>query len=105
AGIPLTHRDFSQSVRFVTGHLKNEQPDLNWSALVDEQQTLVIYMGLLTLQTICEQLVAHGMSPAMPVAIVEQGTLPEQRVLTGTVADMADKAAELGVRAPAIIII
>ncbi|ALO46206.1 siroheme synthase CysG [Pseudohongiella spirulinae] len=105
AGIPLTHRDFSQSVRFVTGHLKNEQPDLNWSALVDEEQTLVIYMGLLTLQTICEQLIAHGMSTAMPVAIVEQGTLPRQRVLTGTVSDIAHRAAELGVKAPAIIII
>lgn len=105
AGIPLTHRDFSQSVRFVTGHLKNEQPDLNWSALVDEEQTLVIYMGLLTLQTICEQLMAHGMSATMPVAIVEQGTLPRQRVLTGTVSDIAEKATALGVKAPAIIII
>ncbi|MDH7943106.1 siroheme synthase CysG [Pseudohongiella sp. SYSU M77423] len=105
AGIPLTHRDFSQSVRFVTGHLKNDQPDLDWQALAAEQQTLVIYMGLLTLPLICEQLLSHGMSTDMPVAVVEQGTLPQQRVVKGTLTSIADKVAAAEVRAPAIIII
>jgi uroporphyrin-III C-methyltransferase / precorrin-2 dehydrogenase / sirohydrochlorin ferrochelatase len=105
AGIPLTHRDFSQSVRFVTGHLKNDQPDLDWQALAAEQQTLVIYMGLLTLPLICEQLLRHGMSTDMPVAVVEQGTLPQQRVVKGTLTTIADKVAAADVRAPAIIII
>ena len=105
AGIPLTHRDYSQSVRFVTGHMKNDQPDLNWPVLAKEDQTLVIYMGLITLPVICEQLQAHGMSGAMPVGIVEQGTLPQQRVVTGSLQDIADKVEVAGIKAPAIIII
>tara|TARA_R110002072_G_scaffold4663_3_gene32404 strand:+ start:11541 stop:12926 length:1386 start_codon:yes stop_codon:yes gene_type:complete len=105
AGIPLTHRDYSQSVRFVTGHLKNNQPDLDWPALAGEQQTLVIYMGLLSLPLICEQLQRHGMAPDMPVGIVEQGTLPQQRVLTGTLKDIAGKVEAGGIKAPVIIII
>jgi uroporphyrin-III C-methyltransferase / precorrin-2 dehydrogenase / sirohydrochlorin ferrochelatase len=105
AGIPLTHRDYSQSVRFVTGHMKNDQPDLDWPMLAKEDQTLVIYMGLLTLTVICEQLQAHGMVADMPVGVVEQGTLPQQRVVTGTLADIADKVTAADVKAPAIIII
>lgn len=105
AGIPLTHRDYSQSVRFVTGHLKNDQPDLDWPVLAGESQTLVIYMGLITLAVICEQLQAHGMRSDMPVGIVEQGTLPQQRVVTGTLQDIAAKVAAAQLKAPAIIII
>ena len=105
AGIPLTHRDYSQSVRFVTGHLKNDQPDLDWPVLARESQTLVIYMGLITLAVICEQLQAHGMSSDMPVGIVEQGTLPQQRVVTGTLQDIAAKVEAAQLKAPAIIII
>lgn len=105
AGIPLTHRDYSQSVRFVTGHMKNDLPDLDWSVLAKEDQTLVIYMGLITLPVICRQLQAHGMSSAMPVGIVEQGTLPQQRVVTGTLQDIADKVEAAQLKAPAIIII
>lgn len=105
AGIPLTHRDYSQSVRFVTGHMKNDLPDLDWPVLAREDQTLVIYMGLITLPVICEQLQAHGMAGNMPVGIVEQGTLPQQRVVTGTLADIADKVTAAGVKAPAIIIV
>ncbi|OFE11925.1 uroporphyrinogen-III C-methyltransferase [Pseudohongiella acticola] len=105
AGIPLTHRDFSQSVRFVTGHMKNDEPDLDWPVLAKEDQTLVIYMGLITLPVICEQLQAYGMNSAMPVAIVEQGTLPQQRVVTGTLQDIAGKVEAAGVKAPAIIIV
>ena len=105
AGIPLTHRDYSLSVRFVTGHLKNDQPDLDWPVLARESQTLVIYMGLITLAVICEQLQAHGMSSDMPVGIVEQGTLPQQRVVTGTLQDIAAKVEAAQLKAPAIIII
>lgn len=105
AGIPLTHRDYSQSVRFVTGHMKNDLPDLDWSVLAKEDQTLVIYMGLITLPVICRQLQAHGMSGAMPVGIVEQGTLPQQRVVTGTLQDIADRVEAAQLKAPAIIII
>lgn len=105
AGIPLTHRDYSQSVRFVTGHMKNDLPDLDWPVLAKEEQTLVIYMGLITLAVICEQLQAYGMNSAMPVGIVEQGTLPQQRVVTGTLQDIAEKAAAAQLKAPAIIII
>lgn len=105
AGIPLTHRDHSQSVRFVTGHMKNDLPDLDWPMLAREDQTLVIYMGLLTLSVICQQLQQHGMDARMPVAIVEQGTTPQQRVLTGTLESIAEQVSEAGVRSPAIIII
>ena len=105
AGIPLTHRDYSQSVRFVTGHMKNDQPDLDWPVLAKEDQTLVIYMGLITLAVICEQLQAYGMSGAMPVGIVEQGTMPQQRVVTGTLQDIAGKVEAASIKAPAIIII
>lgn len=105
AGIPLTHRDYSQSVRFVTGHMKNDLPDLDWPVLAKEDQTLVIYMGVLTLPVICEQLAAHGMDIHMPVAIVEQGTTPGQRVLTGTLASIADIATRHHIQSPAIIII
>ncbi|MBN3564184.1 siroheme synthase CysG [Aliamphritea spongicola] len=105
AGIPLTHQNYAQSVRFVTGHMKDGQCDLPWPELVQEHQTLVIYMGLLSLTQICEQLMRHGMSPRMPIALVENGTLPEQRILTGTLADIADQAAVTDFQPPALIII
>jgi len=105
AGIPLTHRDYSQSVRFVTGHMKNDLPDLDWPVLVNEDQTLVIYMGLITLPVICEQLQMHGMDTQMPVAIVEQGTTPRQRVVTGTLSSIAELVKKADIKAPAIIIV
>ena len=105
AGIPLTHRDYSQSVRFVTGHMKNDLPDLDWQMLTREDQTLVIYMGVLTLPVISAQLVKHGMDAAMPVAIVEQGTTVHQRVITGTLGTIADIAEQNAVQSPAIVII
>jgi uroporphyrin-III C-methyltransferase len=105
AGIPLTHRDYSQSVRFVTGHMKNDLPDLDWPVLVNEDQTLVIYMGLITLPVICEQLQMHGMDTQMPVAIVEQGTTPRQRVVTGTLSSIAELVKKADIKAPAIIVV
>jgi uroporphyrin-III C-methyltransferase / precorrin-2 dehydrogenase / sirohydrochlorin ferrochelatase len=105
AGIPLTHRDYAQSVRFLTGHLKEGSPELPWSELVYEHQTLVLYMGLVGLERISAQLIAHGLRPDMPVALVSKGTTPDQRVVVGTVSDIASKVEGSGIAAPTIIII
>ncbi|ASP39778.1 uroporphyrinogen-III C-methyltransferase [Bacterioplanes sanyensis] len=88
AGIPLTHRDHAQSVRFVTGHLKNGSCDLPWHELAHPDQTLVIYMGLAGLPQICQQLIDHGMSPYTPIGLVENGTRPDQQVHVSTLAQM-----------------
>ncbi len=105
AGIPLTHRDYAQSVRFLTGHLKEGSPELPWHELVYENQTLVLYMGLVGLEKICEKLIAHGQRPDMPVALVSKGTTPEQKVVVGTLADIASKVSEHQIQAPTLTII
>lgn len=105
AGIPLTHRDYAQSVRFLTGHLKEGSPELPWSELVYENQTLVLYMGLVGLEHICQQLIAHGQRPDMPVALVSKGTTPEQKVVVGTLSNIASKIAEYQIHAPTLTII
>lgn len=84
SGIPLTHRDYAQSVTFVTGHLKDGTIDLDWERLAKPQQTVVFYMGLMGLPVIVEKLKAHGVPPDMPIALVAQGTTVNQRVYTGT---------------------
>lgn len=105
AGIPLTHRDYAQSVRFLTGHLKEGSPELPWSELVYENQTLVLYMGLVGLEKICTQLIAHGQRPDMPVALVSKGTTPEQKVVIGTLQDIASKVSVHHIQAPTLTII
>ena len=105
AGIPLTHRDYAQSVRFLTGHLKEGSPELPWSELVYENQTLVLYMGLVGLEKICAQLIAHGQRPNMPVALISKGTTPDQKVVVGTLADIASKVSEHQIQAPTLTII
>lgn len=105
AGIPLTHRDYSQSVRFLTGHTKDGRVPLQWDILVKEQQTLVFYMGLAGLPVICEQLLKHGMSATTPVAIVQQGTTQTQKVVVGKLNEIADLAVQSEIQAPTIIII
>ncbi|MCU4414005.1 siroheme synthase CysG [Acinetobacter sp. WU_MDCI_Axc73] len=105
AGIPLTHRDYAQSVRFLTGHLKEGSPELPWNELVYENQTLVLYMGLVGLEHICQQLIQHGQRPDMPVALISKGTTPEQKVLVGTLSDIASKVAEHQIHAPTLTII
>ena len=105
AGIPLTHRDYAQSVRFLTGHLKEGSPELPWSELVYENQTLVLYMGLVGLESICEKLIAHGQRADMPVALISKGTTPEQKVVVGTLADIASKVAQHHIQAPTLTII
>ncbi len=103
AGIPLTHRDYAQSCVFVTGHLKAGSADLDWAALARPRQTVVIYMGLNALSEICAKLQAHGVAAAMPAAVVQQGTTAGQRVVTGTLATLPQRAATLA--SPCLIIV
>ena len=105
AGIPLTHREVSQSVRFVTGHRSNDVINLDWPELARPNQTLVIYMGLPGLEEILQRLVAHGMPPETPAALVEKATLPEQQVIVGTVADLAGRVRAAAVTGPTTAII
>lgn len=105
AGIPLTHRDYAQSVRFLTGHQKAGSPELPWEELIYEHQTLVLYMGLVGLRNICAQLIAHGLRADMPVALVSKGTTPEQKVIVGTVSTIADQIEDQHVPAPTLTII
>jgi uroporphyrin-III C-methyltransferase/precorrin-2 dehydrogenase/sirohydrochlorin ferrochelatase len=105
AGIPLTHRDYAQSVRFITGHLKTDGVNLCWPELMDPSQTLVFYMGLVGLQAICEQLVAHGRDPQTPVALIEKGTTPEQRVIIATLSTINESVLAEKVTAPTLTII
>lgn len=105
AGIPLTHRDYSQSVRFITGHLKNDQINLAWPELAMPNQTLVFYMGLSGLAEICRSLIAHGRAAETPAAIVEKGTTPQQRVITGTLGSLPELVERNQVGAPTLLII
>ena len=106
AGIPLTHRDHAQSLVFVTGHTKDEAGDtVDWDHLARPAQTVVFYMGLGHLERIISQLRAHGAPESRGAAIVEQGTRAEQRVVTGTLADLAQKARQAGIQSPALLIV
>lgn len=105
AGIPLTHRNYAQSVIFTTGHLRDNTLDLDWAALTRPQQTVVIYMGLTGLAEICQQLIAHGLPPDWPAAVVQQGTTRHQRVMTATLSDLAEKVEAAGFKAPTLTIV
>lgn len=105
AGIPLTHRDYAQSVRFVTGHLKDGSTNLPWQELVAKGQTVVFYMGLVGLPIICEQLIAHGRSPDTPIALIQQGTTAQQMVLTGTLASMPTLVEQTEIKPPTLLIV
>ena len=105
AGIPLTHRDHAQSCTFVTGHLKDGSINLNWQQLAAPHQTIVIYMGLMGLEKICTALIAHGSSPDLPIAVVQQGTTQYQRVMTGTLATLPNQVIEKELKSPTLIII
>jgi uroporphyrin-III C-methyltransferase/precorrin-2 dehydrogenase/sirohydrochlorin ferrochelatase len=105
AGIPLTHRDYAQAVTFVTGHLKDGTVNLDWPALARRNHTVVIYMGLEGLPEICKQLTKHGLPPQHPIAVVQQGTTRHQRVMTGTLADLPEKVAHAGFKAPTLTIV
>jgi uroporphyrin-III C-methyltransferase/precorrin-2 dehydrogenase/sirohydrochlorin ferrochelatase len=105
AGIPLTHRDYAQSCVFVTGHLKDGSVDLNWKALAHPNQTVVFYMGLHGAPTLCKEMVAHGLPASTPVALVEQGTTPQQRVLTATLDTLLDVIKNEDIKPPTLIIV
>ncbi len=105
AGIPLTHRDYAQSVAFVTGHTQDGAVELDWPALARPQQTVVFYMGLSNAPVIAERLIAHGRAPETPVAVISQGTTPEQRVHITTLEGLAETLERESVRAPSVIIV
>lgn len=105
SGIPLTHRDHAQSVRFVTGHTRDGRLEHDWASMQNPSETLVFYMGLVGLPIICEQLQAHGRAADTPVALVERASSPEQRVLTGTLATMVTLVEQEQPRAPTLIIV
>jgi uroporphyrin-III C-methyltransferase/precorrin-2 dehydrogenase/sirohydrochlorin ferrochelatase len=105
AGIPLTHRDVSQSVRLVTGHRKNDTINLDWPELARPEQTLVIYMGLPGLEEILAQLVTHGMAPDTPAALVEKATLPDQQIIVGTVSNLPERVRAANVTGPTTAIV
>ena len=105
AGIPLTHRDYAQACVFVTGHLKDGTMNLDWPALARPNQTVVVYMGLLGLPVLCQQLVAHGLPAATPAAVVQQGTTREQRVVCGTLETLPLLTFKAGLTPPTLIIV
>lgn len=105
AGIPLTHRDYSQSVSFVTGHLRDGTVNLNWDGLVQPRNTIVIYMGLVAMEPLCRELIDHGLSKDTPVALVQQGTTRHQRVYEGTLGTMPDVVQGKQIKAPTLIIV
>jgi len=105
AGIPLTHRNYAQACVFVTGHLKDGSMNLDWPGLARRRQTVIIYMGLSGLPYLCEQMIAHGLPPDWPAAIVQQGTTPNQRTVTGTLATLPQLALAAGLKAPTLIVV
>jgi uroporphyrin-III C-methyltransferase len=105
AGIPLTHRDHAQACVLVTGHLKDGSADLDWIGLARKEQTVVIYMGLQGLKTVCAKLIEHGLPAEWPAAIVQQGTTARQRTIVGTLSNLPALAEAAQLKAPTLIII
>ncbi len=105
AGIPLTHRDHAQACVFVTGHTKTGRLSAEWVSLLQPGQTVVIYMGLAYLAELTADFIAHGADPNLPVAIIENGTRPNQKVATGTLKNIAEVAKDHEISGPALIII
>ncbi|WP_293266830.1 uroporphyrinogen-III C-methyltransferase [Neptunomonas sp.] len=104
-GIPLTHRNHAQSVRYITGHLKKGKLDLDWPSFSSPNQTLVFYMGLGALETITQQLLNHGCPSTLEVALIERGTTPQQRLLTGNLSNIAKRCLDRKMKSPCLIII
>ena len=105
AGIPLTHREYSQAVIFATGHLKDGTVDLNWEMLAHVNQTLVFYMGLHGLQIICENLIKHGLSAKTPAALIMQGTTANQKNIIGCLENLPELVEQHDVKPPTLVII
>ena len=105
AGIPLTHRDYSQSCTFITGHEKNGELNINWNNLTNENQTIVIYMGLNALPIITQNLIDSGMRKDMPIALVQEGTTENQKVVVSSISRVNAKILKTDIQSPVIIII
>ena len=105
SGIPLTHRDYAQSCIFVTGHLKKGKLELDWEKLIQENQTIVFYMGLVSIDIICEQLIQHGLSELTPCALIQQGTTNTQKEYISILKDMPRVVKTKKPKAPTIFII
>lgn len=105
AGIPLTHRDYAQSVQFVTGHLKEGEPELDWSRLTAASQTVVFFMARGAITKICARLVENGLPMTHPAALVIEGTTPRQQVLVGDLASLPDKAQAQDITGPSLLIV
>ena len=105
AGIPLTHRDHAQACVFVTGHEKNGELNLNWNSLIQPRQTVVLYMGLSSLDAITHGFISNGADPSTPAAVIENGTRAGQRVITGTLESLLERALQANVKSPALIIV
>jgi uroporphyrin-III C-methyltransferase/precorrin-2 dehydrogenase/sirohydrochlorin ferrochelatase len=105
AGVPLTHRDHSDSLRLLTAHSREGTDPPDWAALAAERQTLAVYMGVAALPRLQAKLLEHGRSPDTPFALVENGSRPQQRVITGQLLELAARAREHGVQSPALLIL
>lgn len=106
AGIPLTHRGVAQGCTFITGHLQNDgQLNLPWSSLANDCQTVVFYMGINSLPTICEQLIEHGRAANTPAALIRNGTRDDQEVFRGTLADLPELVIKHNIKPPALIVV
>ena len=104
-GIPLTHRDYAQSCTFVTGHLKNDVIDLDWQMLSRPRQTVVVYMSLTGLESVCQALIEHGSSADRPAALIQQGTTRNQKVITGTLGSLPSRVAGEDIQPPTLLFI
>jgi len=105
AGIPLTHRDHSQTVMFITAHCKDSKDCLDWTSIAKHQQTLAVYMGLMRNEVLRDKLIEYGRVPSTPVAIIENGTRHNQRVVLGTLADLPDMVDQHSVVSPSLIVV
>jgi uroporphyrin-III C-methyltransferase/precorrin-2 dehydrogenase/sirohydrochlorin ferrochelatase len=105
AGIPLTHRDHAQAVTFATGQGKDGEPELDWATLAQLKQTLVIYMGVGAAGRIAARLIEHGLDPATPVAVIENGTLPSQKAFYGRLSGLNWLVRQSDISGPALIVI
>lgn len=108
AGIPLSHRDYTASIGFITGHERDDQEGdskIAWDKIATGVGTLVFFMGVKNLPEICGSLIAHGRAPETPVAVIRWGTTPEQQTITGTLVDIADQVARARLKPPAITVV
>ena len=105
AGIPLTHREHARSVHLLTGHGKESLDAMDWPALAQDHQTLVVYMGVARLDEFTQRLLEHGRRPDTPFAIIENGTLPQQRVVSGVLQELPARAKEHSIHPPALLIV